>query len=390
VNVTPLALHSTRGVRDALRGHGWADERARDAAGGIHPLALQLTGLDQEALEALVRVGGTLGLEVVTGADWALLAGSRSRLSAFARPWTVPEVLVEAAVQVGLALPPETPQRWLTARGALPLDEPLLMGILNVTPDSFSDGGRFSGPDAALVQAEVLLADGATIVDVGGESTRPGRASEVPATEELERVVPVIDALVRAHPELPISIDTVKSPVARVALEHGAAIVNDVSAFRLDPAMAQVSAEAGAGVVLMHSRGDILELASYRHATYPGGVVAEVMTELRAAVATAVAAGVAPERIALDPGLGFSKTVEQNVELFDQLGALEALGRPLLVGPSRKRFLGALTDAPLDQRDRATAVACAMAWERGARIFRVHAVAAAREALALARAVGAD
>jgi dihydropteroate synthase len=390
VNVTPLALHSTRGVRDALRGHGWADERARDAAGGIHPLALQLTGLDQEALEALVRVGGTLGLEVVTGADWALLAGSRSRLSAFARPWTVPEVLAEAAVQVGLALPPETPQRWLTARGALPLDEPLLMGILNVTPDSFSDGGRFSGPDAALVQAEVLLADGATIVDVGGESTRPGRASEVPATEELERVVPVIDALVRAHPELPISIDTVKSPVARVALEHGAAIVNDVSAFRLDPAMAQVSAEAGAGVVLMHSRGDILELASYRHATYPGGVVAEVMTELRAAVATAVAAGVAPERIALDPGLGFSKTVEQNVELFDQLGALEALGRPLLVGPSRKRFLGALTDAPLDQRDRATAVACAMAWERGARIFRVHAVAAAREALALARAVGAD
>jgi dihydropteroate synthase len=389
VNVTPIGLHSTRGVREALRGHGWADGLARNAAGGIHPLALHLTGLDQEALEALVRVGGTLGLEVVTGADWALLAGSRSRLSAFARPWTVPEVLAQAAVQVGLALPPEPPDRWLTARGALPLDRPVLMGILNVTPDSFSDGGRFTGTDAALAQAEVLLADGATIVDVGGESTRPDRESEVPAVEELARVVPVIDALVRAHPDLPISVDTVKSEVARAALEHGAAIVNDVSAFRLDPAMARVSAAAGAGVVLMHSRGGILDLASYRHAVYPEGVVAEVMAELRAAIAAAAAAGVAPERIALDPGLGFSKTVEQNVELFDQLAALESLGRPLLVGPSRKRFLGALTDTPLDQRDRATAVACAMAWERGARIFRVHAVAAAREALALASGVGA-
>ena len=211
----------------------------------------------------------------------------------------------------------------------------------------------------------------------------------MPAGEELARVVPVIDALVRAHPDLPISIDTVKSEVARTALEHGAAIVNDVSAFRLDPAMASVAAAGGAGVVLMHSRGGILELASYRHAQYPDGVVAEVVDELRGAMAAAAAGGVAPERIVLDPGLGFSKTVEQNVELFDQLAALAALGRPLLVGPSRKRFLGALTDAPLDQRDRATAVACALAWERGARIFRVHAVAAAREALALARAVGA-
>jgi len=389
VNVTPVSLHSTRGVRDALRGHGWTDGRAGDAAGGIHPFALHLTGLDQDALAALVRVGGSLGLEVVTGDDWALLAGSRSRLSAFARPWTLPDVLADAAVQVGLALPPDPPGPWLTARGAIPLDNPVLMGILNVTPDSFSDGGRYTGPDAALAQAEVLLTEGAAIVDVGGESTRPGRETDVPLEEELARVVPVVDALVRAHPELPVSVDTVKSEVARAALEHGAAIVNDVSAFRLDPAMAAVAAAARAGVALMHSRGGILELASYRHATYPGGVVAEVVAELRTALAGAAAAGVAPERIVLDPGLGFSKTVEQNVELFDQLAALEALGRPVLVGPSRKRFLGALTDAPLDQRDRATAVACALAWERGARIFRVHAVGAAREALALTRAVGA-
>ncbi len=389
MNVTPVALHSTRGVRDVLRGHGWTDGRAGDTAGGIDPLALHLTGVGQDALEALVRVCGSLGLEVVTGDDWALLAGSRSRLSAFARPWTLPEVLAEAAVQVGLALPPDAPGPWLTSRGPIPLDAPVLMGILNVTPDSFSDGGRYTGPDAALAQAEVLLGEGAAIMDVGGESTRPGRETDVPVAEELSRVVPVIDALVRAHPALPISVDTVKSEVARAALEHGAAIVNDVSAFRLDPAMASVAAATGAGVALMHSRGGILEIASYRYASYPGGVVAEVVAELRSAIASAAAAGVAPERIVLDPGLGFSKTVEQNVELFDQLAALEALGRPLLVGPSRKRFLGALTDAPLDQRDRATAGACALAWERGARIFRVHAVAAAREALALTRAVGA-
>ncbi|HET7422531.1 MAG TPA: dihydropteroate synthase [Gemmatimonadales bacterium] len=389
MNVTPVSLHSTRGVRDALRGHGWTDGRAGDAAGGIHPFALHLTGLDQDALEALVRVGGSLGLEVVTGDDWALLAGSRSRLSAFARPWTLPDVLADVAVQVGLALPPDPPGPWLTARGAILLDNPVLMGILNVTPDSFSDGGRYTGPDAALAQAEVLLTEGAAIVDVGGESTRPGRETDVPLEEELARVVPVVDALVRAHPDLAVSVDTVKSEVARAALEHGAAIVNDVSAFRLDPAMAAVAAAAGAGVALMHSRGSILDLASYRHATYPGGVVAEVVAELRTALAGAAAAGVAPERIVLDPGLGFSKTVDQNIELFDQLAALEALGRPVLVGPSRKRFLGALTDAPLDQRDRATAVACALAWERGARIFRVHSVGAAREALALTRAVGA-
>jgi len=152
--------------------------------------------------------------------------------------------VVTLAVQVGLALPPDPPGPWLTARGPVPLDGPVLMGILNVTPDSFSDGGRYTGRDAALAQAEVLLAEGAGIVDVGGESTRPDRDSEVPAGEEVARVVPVIDALVRAHPDLPISIDTVKSQVARVALEHGAAIVNDVSAFRLDPAMAAVAAAA--------------------------------------------------------------------------------------------------------------------------------------------------
>jgi dihydropteroate synthase len=384
---TPLALHSPGALRLALRSHGWEDGQAAAAAGGIHPLAIHLTDLDQDALEALVRFAGGLGLEVLTGDDWAVLAGSRSRLSAFARPWTVPAPLAEAAVAVGLALPADAAPAWRTARGTISLDRPVLMGILNVTPDSFSDGGRFAAADAALAHADRLLEEGAVVVDIGGESTRPGRNASVPAEEELRRVVPVVEALARSRPELVISVDTVKASVARAALDAGAAIVNDVTAFRLDPGMAAVAAAAGAGVVLMHSRGGVLELASYTYADYGGDVVGAVVDELRAAVATAAAAGIPADAVAIDPGFGFSKTVEQNVLLFDQLAGLQALGRPVLVGPSRKRFLGAVTGLPVEQRDRATAAACALAWERGARLFRVHDVAAAREALALAAAV---
>jgi dihydropteroate synthase len=199
--------------------------------------------------------------------------------------------------------------------------------------------------------------------------------------------MPIVEGLVREHPQLNVSIDTVKSAVARAALDAGAAIVNDVSAFRFDSAMSRVAADAGAGAILMHSRGALLELASYQHADYGGDVVGGVLAELRERLSAAVEAGVPAGAIVLDPGFGFSKTVEQNVALFDQLSALQALGRPLLVGPSRKRFLGAVTGLPVEDRDRATAAACALAWERGARLFRVHAVAAAREALALAQAL---
>ncbi len=388
MNVTPLALHSPVAVREALRGHGWEEGLAAAAAGGIHSLAFHLKGLDQGALEALVRFAGSLGLEVLTGDSWAVLAGSRSRLSAFARPWTTPEPLVEIALQVGLAMPAEPPALWRTARGPVPLDRPVLVGILNVTPDSFSDGGRFVRPDAAVAHAESLLRDGASVIDVGGESTRPGRAEDVPVDEELRRVVPVVEALVRHLPAVVVSVDTVKSEVARAALSAGAAAVNDVSGFRLDPAMPAAIAAAGAGAILMHSRGPILEIASYQHAEYQGDVVGGVIAELRAALSAAAAAGVAPEAMVVDPGFGFSKTVEQNILLFDQLAALHALGRPILVGPSRKRFLGAVTGLPPEDRDRATATACALAWERGARLFRVHQVAAAREALAVAHAMG--
>lgn len=386
MNVTPLALHSHRAVRDALRSHGWEEGPADSAAIGIQATAFHLTGLDQGALETLVPFAGTLGLEVLTGDSWAIVSGSRSRLSVLARSWSVPESLAEVAQGVGLAMPAEPTERWQTARGSLSLDRPILAGILNVTPDSFSDGGRFAGVDAALAHTEELLREGATIVDVGGESTRPDRATDVAVDEELRRVVPVIEALVRAHPTLLVSVDTVKAPVAHAALQAGAAIVNDVSAMRLDPAMAATIAAAGAGVVLMHSRGSILEIASYTHADYGGDVVGGVVAELRDALTRAAAAGIGPEATVIDPGFGFSKTVEQNVFLLDQLAALQALGRPIMAGPSRKRFLGAVTGRPVEDRDRATAAACALAYERGARLFRVHAVAAARETLALTQA----
>ncbi|HXE57177.1 MAG TPA: dihydropteroate synthase, partial [Gemmatimonadales bacterium] len=339
------------------------------------------------AVEALVRRAAQLGLEVLTGPDWAVLAGSLARLSALARPWGGPPELAEVAYQVGLALPAEPTSVWPTARGPVPLDKPALVGILNVTPDSFSDGGRFSALEPALAHAQRLLDDGAHILDVGGESTRPG-ARPVPAEEEIRRVVPVIEALVRRHPWLMISVDTVKAEVARAAVEAGAAIVNDVSAFRLDPGMPEVVASTGAGVILMHSRGTVSTMASLELADYGADVVRGVLAELRGALDAAVAAGIPAERIVLDPGLGFAKTPEQNILLLDRLASFRGLGRPILVGPSRKRFLGAITGREVGDRDRATAAACVVAYERGARLFRVHDVAAAREALSVAHAIG--
>jgi dihydropteroate synthase len=285
-------------------------------------------------------------------------------------------------------MPADPPATWDTARGPVALDRPVIAAILNVTPDSFSDGGRCSGVEGALACVEKLLAAGASIIDVGGESTRPGRAEAVPAIEELRRVVPVVEALVREHPDLPVSVDTVKSEVARAALEAGAAIVNDVSALRLDPAMAATVSSARAGVVLMHSRGPILEISSYRHAEYGGDVVGAVLAELRSSLERASEAGISTGATVVDPGFGFAKTEDQSLVLLDQLEALLALGRPILVGPSRKRFLGAGTPVALEERDGLTALACAMAWERGARLFRVHAVAGVREALAFAQSVG--
>jgi dihydropteroate synthase len=387
VIAVPLDPRSVAALSAALRAGGVASRDLDAARAGLAPAAIRLLGLEAPALEALVRHGGRLGLDVVTGTDWAIVAGSRARLSSLARPWVVPADLAEVAAVVGTALPPDPPAAWRTAIGPIPLDRPTIVGILNLTPDSFSDGGALDSVAAVLRRAEALVQAGAAMLDLGGESTRPGRTAVVPADEEARRVVPAVECLARELPGVPLSIDTVKSGVARAALDAGAAVVNDVSGLRLDPAMAAVVASAGAGVVLMHSRGEHLELASYAHAEYADGVLSGVLEGLRRSLAEASAAGIAAETIAVDPGLGFGKTPAQSVALLDGLGGFLALGRPVYLGPSRKRFLGEVTGLPTAERDGVTAVACALAWERGARIFRVHDVARAREALALASAL---
>jgi len=387
VIVTPLATHSSRAVRDTLTSHGWDRPRAESAASGLGPYAVVAEGLSEDVLAILLRHGGSLGLEVITGEDWAIVAGSLSRIGALARPWGGPPELAAVAHQIGLALPPEQPPVWVTARGTVSLERPVILGILNVTPDSFSDGGRFSQLDDALAQADRLLADGANMLDIGGESTRPGNPDPVPEDEELRRVIPVIEALVRRHPGLMLSVDTVKARVARTAIDAGAAVINDVSAFRLDPAMAATAADLRAGVVLMHSRGTTSTMATLDHAEYEGDVVAMVRRELSDAAAKAVSAGIPDENIILDPGLGFAKTAEHNLLITDRLAELVALGRPVLVGPSRKRFLGSVTGREVAERDMATAAACVVAYERGATLFRVHNVALTRDALAVAHAV---
>ena len=254
------------------------------------------------------------------------------------------------------------------------------MGIVNLTPDSFSDGGRLATPDAALAHAERLLEEGADILDLGGESTRPG-AEPVDAAEERRRVLPLLAELRRRHPEAVLSVDTVKSETAQAALDAGADIVNDVSGFRLDPRLAATCAAAGAGVVLMHSRGTVRDMARFDHATYDDPVT-EVLHELGDALDRARAGGVPDERIVLDPGIGFAKRSEHSLALLAGLPALHALGRPLLVGVSRKRFIGELTRVPEPAaRVHGTTGANVAALARGARIFRVHDVRPAREAL---------
>ena len=251
------------------------------------------------------------------------------------------------------------------------------MGIVNVTPDSFSDGGLFLDAAAAIEHGRRLRAEGAEILDVGGESTRPG-ADPVSEEEELERVVPVIEAL-----DGTVSIDTTKARVARAALAAGATIVNDVSAFRFDPEIAAVTAEAGAGCVLMHMLG---EPRTMQDDPRYGDVVSDVKAFLEERLAFAVAEGIPEERVWLDPGIGFGKTLDHNLELLARLDEIVAIGRPVVIGTSRKSFLGKLTGRQTDERLAGTIATNIIAYERGARVFRVHDVAPNVDALQVAGA----
>ena len=263
-------------------------------------------------------------------------------------------------------------------RFKLSLARPLVMGVVNITPDSFSDGGRFFDPAAAIAHAHQLMEEGADLIDLGAESSRPG-AAEVSAEEELRRLLPVLQGL----RDVPLSIDTVKPEVMRVALAEGAAMINDINALRAPGALAAVAA-GDAAVCLMHMQGTPGTMQ--QHPSY-GDVVAEVKTFLQERVESAGAAGIAPGRVVIDPGFGFGKTLEHNLELLRRLREFTALGVPVLAGWSRKSSLGTITGKPAGERLAASIAAALIAAQNGAAILRVHDVAATRDALAVLAAV---
>jgi dihydropteroate synthase len=259
---------------------------------------------------------------------------------------------------------------WRCGTHAVPLHRrTLVMGIVNVTPDSFSDGGSYAGADDAVKHAAQMIADGADLLDIGGESTRPG-SDVVPADEEAQRVVPVIRRIVEEHPDVPVSVDTRKSAVARAALEAGAAIVNDISAGG-DPSMFAAVVETGAGMVLMHMKGEPKTMQD--DPTYYD-VVAEVRGFLGERIEAALSAGIDLEQLCVDPGVGFGKTLEHNLAILHDIRAFHHLRVPLLVGPSRKRFIGTLTGAEVNDRIEGTAGVVAWCAAERVDIVRVHDV----------------
>ncbi len=279
---------------------------------------------------------------------------------------------------------PYSPPAPLKARAySLPLYSRVhLMGILNVTPDSFSDGGRFLAPDAAVAHAVAMVEAGADILDIGAESTRPG-STPVDEQEEIRRLIPVIREVCR-RVTVPVSVDTTKASVAKCALEAGAAIINDVSALRNDGEMGAVVAESGAGLVLMHAQGtpQTMQQAPAYH-----DVVAEVRQFLAERVRTALEFHISPAQIMLDPGIGFGKNLDHNLTLLAHIPELTSLGYPLLVGVSRKAFIGQVLGRPIEQRMMGTAAASAMAILGGARVIRVHDVGAIRDVVTMIEAI---
>jgi len=274
---------------------------------------------------------------------------------------------------------------WQTSRRKIALDRPLVMGILNVTPDSFSDGGEFVSVDAAIAHAEHMIAEGADIIDIGGESTRPG-GEQVSANEEIKRVIPVIEALVNRF-DCPISIDTTKTQVARRAVDGGAEIINDISGLRWEADLADIATPSGAGLVLMHSRGTFETM----HSQPPvDDIVAEATTGLRRSIEIAQSRGVGDDQIVIDVGIGFGKTQDQNLELLANLDKLvtEFEKYPMLVGTSRKSFIGKiLDDAPPPERLSGSLATALFALSKGAKIVRVHDVRETVSAIRVLRAI---
>ncbi len=259
---------------------------------------------------------------------------------------------------------------------------PLMMGIVNITPDSFSDGGRYVDVDRAVARAVALVAEGADILDLGAESTRPG-ATPVGEQEEMDRLLPVLSEVVK-QTAVPVSVDTMKSRVARAALDAGASIINDVTAMRFDPDMVQVVAAYGAGVVLMHMQGTPVTMQESPHYE---NVVSEVREFFDERIDAAERAGIAKSHIVLDPGFGFGKLQVHNLKLLNEISVFSRFGCPLLVGLSRKAFLGKILERPVQDREWGTAAAVTLAVDRGAAIIRVHDVASMKDVVKVAAAV---
>ena len=302
------------------------------------------------------------------------------------------EVLARGAPPAVIAadnLPADWHDRLTAPRPAiagLPMDRPAVMGILNVTPDSFSDGGRFADDADALNAGLEMVSAGADILDIGGESTRPGAAT-VDEAEEIRRTAPVIDLLAGQGVGVPISIDTRKSAVARAALDAGAGFVNDVAGFTFDPALAPLCAEREVSVCVMHAQGDP---ATMQQAPHYDDVLLDVFDFLAARIEALVANGIPPARIIVDPGIGFGKTLEHNLALLQRIGLFHGLGVPILLGASRKRFIGTIGHAPQADRRAPGSIAVALAaLEQGVQIVRVHDVADTVQAIALWRSVRA-
>jgi dihydropteroate synthase len=274
------------------------------------------------------------------------------------------------------------PHHWKTAQRELTLDRPLIMGILNVTPDSFSDGNSFLDPQCAIDRAVELSEAGADIIDIGGESTRPG-APQVNERDEIARVIPVISGLSGKIP-CAISVDTWKSGVAREAMAEGAEIINDISGLTFDPLMAAIAAQSGSGIVLMHTRGTPQVMQAD---TQYGDLIGEILYSLRHSVSLANQAGINNDRIAIDPGIGFAKRAEQNLEILRRLQEFRYLGLPILVGPSRKSFIGNTLNRTTDQRLSGTAATVALAVANGAHILRVHDVREMRDVVDMTHAI---
>jgi dihydropteroate synthase len=276
----------------------------------------------------------------------------------------------------------ETGRLWRAGSREILLDHPIVMGILTITPDRTNGGGKSFSAATALDHVARMVEDGVDIVDVGGESTRPGSAP-APADAEIRDVIPMLREVREHWPDLPLAIDTVKTSVARAALDAGADIINDVSSMRLDPVMPKLAGTSGCGVVLTHSRGGVADMATYAHASY-NDVTKDVIAELSSQMLVADEAGVSRHSIVVDPGFGFSKTTEQSMRLLRDLERLAVLDVPVMVGASRKRFvreMAKVSSPGSDDEDAGTATVNVTALEKGARIFRVHNVALARSTL---------